>query len=224
MDNEMTIINLSSITLTEDQEKVLRRGLSFAPTTCMDHFEWIKDVNLFCRKLLLYKFFSKNRGSSDENAELLQLNTQEQLHLQELESLLDDQGIIQTEEKDILSHLKPQSTFCPPWQICPPVEVFLKMVTEDFKKISTKMDDANLTRSESVAIKELKEMRDIVIKPSDKGGNIVIWPESPGFAYYMAGSQLYTTLIASPFGYFHKDSWLSWSALLHTLLEPFKKD
>ncbi|XP_075442459.1 uncharacterized protein LOC142487291 [Ascaphus truei] len=84
---------------------------------------------------------------------------------------------MQIEEKDILSHWKPQSIFCPTWQTCPPVEVYLKLVMEDFKKIKTKMDDANLTRPELTAIKELQAMRDIVIKPSDKGGNIVIWPE-----------------------------------------------
>ncbi|MEE6475184.1 hypothetical protein FKM82_010653 [Ascaphus truei] len=33
-----------------------------------------------------------------------------------------------------------------------------------------------------MAIKELRTLQDVVIKPSDKGGNIVIWPKDRGFA------------------------------------------
>ncbi|MEE6470790.1 hypothetical protein FKM82_009063 [Ascaphus truei] len=56
---ELTIINLSDIILTDNQISVLKYGLSFSPIYNTESFTWVKDLNLFCRKLLLHKFYSK---------------------------------------------------------------------------------------------------------------------------------------------------------------------
>lgn len=42
--------------------------------------------------------------------------------------------------------------------------------------MNTAINHDNCTWSQGRVIRELKAMRDIIIKPSDKGGNVVIWP------------------------------------------------
>ncbi|XP_069582528.1 uncharacterized protein [Ranitomeya imitator] len=49
----LQIINLSDYVLSPAEHSVLRRGLSFSPTRTTDKFDLIKDLYLFCRKLVL---------------------------------------------------------------------------------------------------------------------------------------------------------------------------
>ncbi|XP_073442412.1 uncharacterized protein [Dendrobates tinctorius] len=56
------------------------------------------------------------------------------------------------------------------------IELFVKLVSEDFKKIPTRLRHDNLTREQRRALNELKSLRGVVIKPADKGGNVVVWP------------------------------------------------
>lgn len=56
------------------------------------------------------------------------------------------------------------------------IEVFVKLVCEELKKIDCGIKHDNISRQQQLAIKELQQMKEVVIKPSDEGGNIVIWP------------------------------------------------
>lgn len=58
----------------------------------------------------------------------------------------------------------------------PNIDLFIKIVTEEFQKISTFISHDNLTRIQCQALKELQELPVVVNKPADKGGNIVILP------------------------------------------------
>ncbi|CAJ0966876.1 unnamed protein product [Ranitomeya imitator] len=64
----------------------------------------------------------------------------------------------------------------PPLSLYPDIDLFVRLVTEEFRRIPTGIQHDNLTRRQRKAIKELKSLDNIVIKPSDKGGNIVLWP------------------------------------------------
>lgn len=54
--SESNIINLSSYTLNAAETSLLQKGLSFVPVTKFKAFTWIKDLNLFVRKLKWHKF------------------------------------------------------------------------------------------------------------------------------------------------------------------------
>lgn len=56
------------------------------------------------------------------------------------------------------------------------IERFVRLVTAEFSKIDTTITGDNCTWAQHKALKELKAMRDVIIKSSDKGGNVVIWP------------------------------------------------
>lgn len=70
----------------------------------------------------------------------------------------------------------PKSKRSPPHlNLCPNVELFVKLVTEDLKSIPSVTAANNLTTTQQAL---LQERKDIIIKPADKGGNIVLWPVS----------------------------------------------
>lgn len=51
------------------------------------------------------------------------------------------------------------------------------MVTEEFRHIPFKATCDNLNGSQRQALKELEQLKDVLIKPADKGGNIILWPK-----------------------------------------------
>lgn len=59
--------------------------------------------------------------------------------------------------------------------LCSNVELFVQLVTEDLKSIPYFSVNNNLNSQQRLAFKELQQMNDVVIKPADKGGNIVKW-------------------------------------------------
>lgn len=56
------------------------------------------------------------------------------------------------------------------------VELFAKLVTTDFTKIGNTIKDDNHNKAQRPAIKQLSQIKDNLIKPSDKDRNVVIWP------------------------------------------------
>lgn len=73
--------------------------------------------------------------------------------------------------------LKPRSRKFPPLNLCPKVDLFVKFVTKDLKNISHPIPIDNLTKPQRDALNELKQMKNIVLKPADKGDNVVLWPK-----------------------------------------------
>lgn len=73
-------------------------------------------------------------------------------------------------------NFRPKSRFIP--QIHnEAIEIFEKGVKEEFRKLerSPHCRHNNLTPNQLKAVKELQENRQIIIKKSDKGGNVVVW-------------------------------------------------
>ena len=59
------IENLSHITISEAEKKVLEKGLNFCPTTTSpDRLKLLDDLYFFCRKLRLKDFFHKSEPLS----------------------------------------------------------------------------------------------------------------------------------------------------------------
>ncbi|CAJ0960586.1 unnamed protein product [Ranitomeya imitator] len=165
----LEVINLSNHILSSDQLDVLQRGLTFSPTNKFDLFTATKDLYLFLRKLILKKLFEKD-------GQLSISDDAEREALMALEDLLDEQtsGVVSTFPRDC----RPRSTRFPPLSACPAVEIVTKMVLQDFQKIPTKRRKDNLTSKQRLALEQLQKYEDIVIKPADKGGNVVLWPSA----------------------------------------------
>ncbi|XP_068114979.1 uncharacterized protein [Hyperolius riggenbachi] len=54
--------------------------------------------------------------------------------------------------------------------------IFLDLVTRDFRKLSwTRQTRDNLTKGERKALDDLRQAKEVIIRPSDKGGNVVLW-------------------------------------------------
>lgn len=91
-----------------------------------------------------------------------------------LQELLDEQTPL--DRGKFPKELLPASTKFPSITAFSNINLFVDLVTAEFGKIPTSIGRDNCTKDERRAIQELSKMTDIVIKPSDKGGNVVIWP------------------------------------------------
>ncbi|KAM4034471.1 uncharacterized protein ACNLHF_021105 [Anomaloglossus baeobatrachus] len=126
----------------------------------------LKDMHLFARKIVLKKLHHKRDNSGLDSPA-------EKEVLQVLEDLLLEQSSVSTGV--FPKSLLPRSTKFSPLSLCPAVEVFTRLVTDEFKQITVRRQGDNLTHKQRSALVELSNYNDIIIKPADKGGNIVIW-------------------------------------------------
>lgn len=69
----------------------------------------------------------------------------------------------------------PKSKRIPPLNVYPKIDLFVKLVPDDYQKISHHISKDNLTRQQHLALKQLQKMKKVLIKPVDKGGNVVVW-------------------------------------------------
>ncbi|XP_069605745.1 uncharacterized protein [Ranitomeya imitator] len=153
----------------------------------------MKDTQLFLRKVILRKLHFKSRDDVGLDTTL------EQEALAALEELAEEADAPPTGTFPI-SVARRCTTF-PPFSLCPQIDIFNRLVLEDLKKISSDKRGNNLTSAQGKAIKELKAMHDVVIKPADKGGNVVIWPtvkyEKEAFRQ-LRDREAYTPLACNP--------------------------
>lgn len=65
----------------------------------------------------------------------------------------------------------------PSLHLCPAMQVFFDAVSHEIRSLNNhnKMHD-NVTTQERLALKQLSERHDVIIKEADKDGNIVLWP------------------------------------------------
>lgn len=143
-DNVMVLGN--NIQLTEEQRKVLNRGLTFIPAPTK--YKLLKndfgdDLRRYHRRIKLAVFFGDD----------------------------EEEGAEQGKQRFV-----EPSGWCPPGSELP-IEVDnlinkdWKHYTEQFKIIPEKL---NLTKNELEALKQLKQNRNIIIKPADKGSMVVV--------------------------------------------------
>ncbi|XP_077137818.1 uncharacterized protein LOC143803952 [Ranitomeya variabilis] len=146
--------------------EVLSKGLSFSLVEGSDYFTLIKDLELFAWKLIFKKYFAPKSDPTLTQTELQVLSDLESL---EAENFQSDSPAFPT-------HLHLRSKTFPPLSACPQVEIFVRLIREDFHKLNPCVLHDNLTPRQRIALRELGAMKDVVIKRADKGGNVVLWP------------------------------------------------
>ena len=145
------ITNLSTHTLTKHQISLLARGLNFIPTPKRDHpAKTLQDILLFDRKLRLkYHFYQPNSTSNINPATDASNNT----------------------------ILNPSSGWTPPSGQDAFLDSYRSLIINEFLKELHKPSikfRKNLKKQEFQAMRELYTNNNIVIKPADKGGSILI--------------------------------------------------
>ncbi|XP_073409346.1 receptor activity-modifying protein 1 isoform X1 [Dendrobates tinctorius] len=164
------VVNLSEHTLSATQLDVLK-GLTVSPSSNIDPFTAVKDVHLFSRKLILRKLHFKAQSNDG-------FNTKEEIDALEILRSLEEENTGK-QVSTIPNHLFDKSKKFPSLGLCPAIDVFTKLVTNDIQSLTRiKMGRSNLTKMEKLALDELKSWDDVVYKAADKGGNLVIWPTS----------------------------------------------
>ncbi|XP_075180996.1 uncharacterized protein LOC142251834 [Anomaloglossus baeobatrachus] len=170
--NFVGVINLSERELNSIEIGLLKRGHSFVPTSNFDLFESVKDLNLFLRKLRWRKHFRRQDARICQD---LDIPT----------DLLPDIRLLNSLELENpnLRGQGPFTTLRNKISNTPPVlgdlsakDIFEELVTNDLRKLAVTNVFArfNLSKMDIQALKGLENDDHIVIKPSDKSGNVVV--------------------------------------------------
>jgi hypothetical protein len=158
--NNQAVVNLSNLQLTPSMRSILTKGLQFCPTPGEpDTFDLQKDLTKFHLSLRRKQFFSDPVGKT-----LCSLSTNSQI-----------QPTLHTQEDEVFDH----STFRNPSKWNPPAPPYLEaMITKNELDLNEHTPRApnkhNLTTEENLALKELMNLKDYIIKPADKGSAVVI--------------------------------------------------
>lgn len=146
------MINISSMELSEDQQRLLSRGLSFVPSRRADSFTTKVELFKFFRSIRLKAFYLKDvKKVSDNQAGQSQLVTQKRFKL--------------------------KSTFVPQTNNAS-IDTFCRLVEKEALDLCMQNDVntvyPNLLQSEKKALMELMNNETIVIRNADKGGAVIV--------------------------------------------------
>ena len=139
------ITNISKYKLTPGETSLLSKGLNFIPTPKKEHpVKLLQDILLFDRRIRLKYFFHPNNQPKEQNNSTLYLSSGWTPHS-------GQDPFLESYRSTIIHNT-------------------LKEIKKNYKKNFKK----NLKKEEIAAINTLRNNKDIVIRPADKGGNIVI--------------------------------------------------
>ncbi|XP_069035229.1 uncharacterized protein [Lepisosteus oculatus] len=142
----------SDLSLSQDERSLLSKGLSFVPVPRkLDIPQTNVDLNRFYRRIRLRAHFADNSSSQ----------------------AADNNPVI-----DVINNINPkQSCWTPSSGRFPPVDYFINQCTNQAPKALSipSKHRSNLTQGENQALQSLRNRDDIVIKPADKGGAVVVW-------------------------------------------------
>lgn len=188
-----TVINLSDITLSEDCISLLSKGLNFCMTNEFDFSQFQIDLGKALRKLNLFKIF-KNKNEPIEMskgasaADIGKLGFLPGLNRSEtdiavtsalFELLEENEESIEVDvPSEQLFRGGVKSSFFPPLSPGSPLYNFHRAVLQELNALIYPTVPANLTPAELSALRWLKQQNTLVVKPADKGGNVVVMNKS----------------------------------------------
>ncbi|XP_071145079.1 uncharacterized protein [Mytilus edulis] len=159
MNSTNTVVNLSSVALSETETKVLSKGLNFCPTPGkIDSILLEDDLDKLARSLRIKEYFSKDTTKSSTDSDTSDLDSD------------DDQ-----EDVDI-PRFRKKSSWIPKPSKCATLEHIIDKIKSDVTHLSTATSQTfnNLSSEENEAVRLLKNRDDIIIKPADKGSAVVV--------------------------------------------------
>ncbi|XP_075707221.1 uncharacterized protein LOC142741772 [Rhinoderma darwinii] len=127
-----------------------------------------KDLHHFARKFIFKRIYHRETTSD------IFSTREEQETLKAQEDLMEEQTVKPRGKFPSIVLTKSQKF--PALSLYPHIDLFVKLVSEEFKCIPRAIRHDNCTHQQSTAIKEWSQINDVVIKPSDKG-DVVIWPK-----------------------------------------------
>ncbi|CAN7978809.1 unnamed protein product, partial [Ixodes persulcatus] len=147
--SDCAVINLSDTPLTFTECSVLSRGLSFVPTPhAAKEFELLDDLQQFSRRLHLQTYFNGKEGCNETR-------------------VLDST----TPNFKLKSHWTPDSSKTSVY-IDNYVQAIRNDIFDSLAKATTQR--GNLSRREQQVLTNLKSREDVIIRPADKGGGVVV--------------------------------------------------
>ncbi|KAM9305433.1 uncharacterized protein PAF06_013989 [Gastrophryne carolinensis] len=157
------------------------QGLSFSPCKGGDEFTLYKDTALFLRKVMFKAMYSapiekrENQHNGNEPHRQGSATGSEEV---EEETRWDDVESI-PDLMPNLDQLREKSKKFPPLNSNKYVSLFLQLVQRDLREgnWTSVVGYENLTREERKAMQELEKATGVIIRPSDKGGNVVLLDE-----------------------------------------------
>lgn len=165
---DRSIVTLSDFQLKDNHIRLLKKGLSFSPTSPMNEFEVFKDISLFLRKVLFKLWHS--RGPDNTLTLESNLDKDEREAINNFMSLLDenegsDSEVETNHPLNRKSNLKIRSTKTPTLSKHKWLQVFLDQVKQDLGRVNWDwIGPNNLSSSERKALRELEEAPNSVIK------------------------------------------------------------
>lgn len=142
------VFNLSTKELTTQELSILDKGLKFAPQKRLDKFHTFIDIHKFVRKINIKRYIASNSSHSLHDFERAATSG------------------------TVYSGLSNPSLFSPPVPPAPTVTIFRDLVLKDLAKLPPKKI---FNQSFPMAgFKSLCDRKNLVVRPADKGGGIVI--------------------------------------------------
>ena len=147
---DKTVYNISKTALTQPEMSLLKKGLTFCPATrSLNRVQLEADLHEFYRRLRLRDYFA-----DAPQAERLEISALDQTNLRRKSLWQPPRGSVSSE-----------------------VETFISVFHESVKQASAThptSDAQNLSKEERLALKQLQNRTDIVIRPADKGSAVVV--------------------------------------------------
>ncbi|XP_043926510.1 O-acyltransferase like protein-like [Protopterus annectens] len=191
----LQIVNLSSLSLTNDMKAVLSKGSKFIPTCYPSFADLYLELKAFSRKLFLKVHFHRNAVNFSEIPTVNNSNFGDDFDDDLLNMSLydyDDAGIFDVEGvvdslscyqtgcgKLLLPHLTTDKQFTPVINV-PAISLFIRILFKEISmtlvKILGKMKCYNLSKNEWLALQSLRKQKtNFIFKCADKGGKWVIF-------------------------------------------------
>ncbi|KAJ1207041.1 hypothetical protein NDU88_002433, partial [Pleurodeles waltl] len=200
--DDKTIINLTDVILEEEDVKNLSLGLSFCQPDGFNYEQSRIDLFLFTRKLKLSKMHAISKRKTKRPSERPEFEQDEidkwkgnllieDIHLMRQLWSLEDNSIEEIGEEQLVARLESEgirldkegaSGFKSKSRTVPApsgdmIDQFSDTVTKELKALRLKMM-SKTSRNKNTYYKTLKKLSNnprIIIRSSDKGGNVVIW-------------------------------------------------
>ena len=174
---------------------VLSKGMSFAPTYKTNLLNTRIDLFRFYRNLHLKTWYHHHSGHTHNFGSQVPIAPGPN----------PDATPSTDSEPPSYSVFKPKSRFAPIVSN-PSLVAFTKKVDHDIEKLFSDTSDvtnrSNLTHKERIALDDLSKNDDIIIRPADKGGAVVVWSRDKYTteAKRQLDSKHYTRLLNNPLG------------------------